>query len=120
MRKLLLLLFVMTGSIALNAQQSPGAPAPNSLAEYVGKYVFPDGSEVPEIKVTLENGVLTGTAVQGVSELKRVEKDLFDIVAYQGIAKFKRDEKGKINGLYVEVGDMILDGKKVEEEAPGQ
>ena len=40
------------------------------------------------------------------------------MVAYSGMATFKRDEKGKINGLYVEVGNLILDGKKAEEETP--
>jgi hypothetical protein len=118
MRKILLLLFVLSGSIITNAQQAPTTPAADSLKEYIGKYVFPDGSEVPEIKVALENGVLIGSSSQGSSELKRIEKDVFEVVAYSGMATFKRDEKGKINGLYVEVGNLILDGKKAEEETP--
>ena len=118
MRKFLLLLFVLSCSIIANAQQTPTSPAVDSLKEYTGKYVFPDGSEVPEIKVALENGVLMGSSSQGSSELKRIEKDVFEVVAYSGMATFKRDEKGKINGLYVEVGNLILDGKKAEEEAP--
>ncbi|WP_276500939.1 DUF3471 domain-containing protein [Terrimonas pollutisoli] len=118
MRKFLFLLLVISGSIITNAQQAPTIPATDSLKEYIGKYVFPEGSEVPEIKVALENGVLMGSSSQGSSELKRIEKDVFEVVAYSGMATFKRDEKGKINGLYVEVGNLILDGKKSEEEAP--
>lgn len=118
MRKFLLLLFVVSGSIIVNAQQAPTTPAADSLKEYTGKYVFPDGSEVPEIKVALENGILIGSSSQGSSELKRMDKDVFAVVAYSGTATFKRDEKGKINGLYVEIGDLILDGKKAEEQAP--
>ncbi len=118
MRKFLLLLFVLSGSIIANAQQAPTTPATDSLKEYLGKYVFPDGSEVPEIKVALENGVLIGSSSQGSSELKRIEKDLFEVVAYSGKATFKRDEKGKVNGLYVEIDNLILDGKKAEEQAP--
>lgn len=118
MRKFLLLLFVLSGSIIASAQQAPTTPATDSLKEYTGKYIFPDGSEVPEIKVALENGVLIGSSSQGSSELKRIEKDLFEVVAYSGKATFKRDENGKINGLYVEIDNLILDGKKVEEQAP--
>ncbi len=118
MQKFLLLLFVLSGSIIANAQQAPTTPATDSLKEYLGKYVFPDGSEVPEIKVALENGVLIGSSSQGSSELKRIEKDLFEVVAYSGKATFKRDEKGKVNGLYVEIDNLILDGKKAEEQAP--
>lgn len=118
MRKFLLLLFVLSGSIIANAQQAPTTPVTDSLKEYTGKYVFPDGSEVPEIKVALENGVLIGSSSQGSSELKRIEKDLFEVIAYSGKATFKRDEKGKVNGLYVEIDNLILDGKKVEEQAP--
>lgn len=118
MRKFFLLLFVLSGSIITNAQQAPTTPATDSLKEYIGKYVFPDGSEVPEIKVALENGILMGSSSQGSSELKRIEKDLFEVVAYSGKATFKRDEKGKVTGLYVEIDNLILDGKKVEEQAP--
>ena len=114
MTKLLLLIFAMTGTFILSAQQTP---KPDSLKEYTGKYKFPEGSEVTEIKVVVENGVLWAQSDKGNSELKRIEKDTFEVVAYTGTATFKRDEKGKINGLHIEVGDLIMDGTKSEEDS---
>lgn len=119
MRKFFFLALAITGTFMLQAQQSP-APDSIALKEYIGRYVFPDGSQVSEIKVVIENGLLYATSDQGNSELKHVEKDTFEVVVYTGTATFKRDEKGKVNGVYIEIGDMILDGKKSEENAsPG-
>ncbi len=117
MRKLLLFLFALGSSFILFAQQAPPA---DSLKEYTGKYKFPEGSEVTEIKVGIENGILWAYSDKGNSELKKIEKDLFEVVQYTGTATFKRDENGKINGVHVEVGDMIMDGTKSEEPAVQQ
>lgn len=116
MRKIFLLLLAITGTILAYSQ----SPAPDSIAfrEYTGRYVFPDGSQVAEMKVVFENGILSASSEQGSSELKRLEKDVFDVVAYTGTATFKRDEKGKVNAVLIEIGDIILDGKK-EQDAPG-
>ena len=117
MRKLLLFFFALGSSFILFAQQTPPA---DSLKEYTGKYKFPEGSEVTEIKVGIENGILWAYSDKGNSELKKIEKDLFEVVQYTGTATFKRDENGKINGVHVEVGDMIMDGTKSEEPAVQQ
>jgi len=114
MRKLLLFFFAVGGSIILSAQQTPQT---DSLKEYTGKFKFPDGSEVTEINVGIENGILWAYSDKGSSELKKIEKDVFEVVSYTGTATFKRDETGKINGLHVEVGDLIMDGRKSEEPA---
>ena len=114
MRKLFMLLLSITGGLMMHAQQSP-APDTVALKEYTGRYLFPDGSQVSEIKVVIENGMLMATSDQGNSELKRMEKDTFEVVMYTGTATFKRDDKGKVNGIYIEIGDMILDGKKSED-----
>jgi hypothetical protein len=116
MRKLiLLLLFFTTGTMLVQAQQNAKADTV-ALKEYTGKYVFPEGSEVAEVKVYLENGLLMASSEQGSTELKRIDKDVFEVVVYTGTATFKRDDKGKVNSVYIEVGNMILDGKKVEEQ----
>lgn len=112
MRRLLLFFFVIGSSFILSAQQSPQA---DSLKEYTGKYKFPEGSEVTEIKVDIENGILWAYSEKGNSELKKIEKDVFEVVQYTGTATFKRDENGRINGLHVEVEDLIMDGTKSEE-----
>lgn len=117
MRKLLLFFFAAASSFILSAQQAPQA---DSLKEYTGKYKFPDGSEVTEIKVGVENGILWAYSDKGNSELTKIEKDVFEVVQYTGTATFKRDGNGKINGLHVEVGDLVMDGTKTEEPAAQQ
>lgn len=109
MKKFLLFLLAITGFVTLNAQQTPST---DPLQEYTGKYKFPEGSAVTEMTVALENGVLYASSAQGSSELKKIEKDVFEIVAYSGKATFKRDEKEKLNGVKVEVDDLILEGTK--------
>ncbi|MEP7374837.1 MAG: DUF3471 domain-containing protein [Chitinophagaceae bacterium] len=117
MRKFLLFFFATGSSFILSAQQTPPA---DSLKEYTGSYKFPEGSDVTEIKVVAENGVLWANSVKGNSELKKIEKDVFEVVSYTGTATFKRDEKGKVNVLHIEVGRLIMDGTKSEEPSPQQ
>jgi hypothetical protein len=45
---------------------------------------------------------------------------VFEVVSYTGTATFKRDEKGKVNVLHIEVGRLIMDGTKSEEPSPQQ
>ena len=113
MIKFIVLIFALTSTFILSAQQSPKT---DSLKEYTGKYKFPDGSEVTEVKVVVENGLLWAQSDKGNSELRRIEKDVFEVVVYSGTATFKRDDKGKINGLHIEVGDSIMDGTKSDED----
>ncbi len=110
MKKLLFLLVMAAGAVTIHAQQTPQ----DSLQQYMGKYRFPDGSVVTEITVTIENGVLYANSVMGNSELRKVEKDMFEIVAYQGSAEFKRNTEGKVSGVQIIVGDITLDGTKTE------
>lgn len=117
MRKLILLVLAVTGTCLLYAQQATATDSA-ALKEYTGKYVF-DGGQVSEIQVVIENGLLYATSDQGNSELKRIDKDVFEVVVYTGKATFRRDDKGKVNGVYIEIGDMILDGKKTEEAPSG-
>jgi len=87
----------------------------DSLQEYTGKYNFPEGSPVTEIGVIVESGVLTATSVMGNSELKKSDtKDVFELVAYSGLASFKRNEDGKIIGLFIQVQDINMEGTKAE------
>lgn len=111
MRKFFLSLLAITSFTILNAQQT--LPT-DSLQEYTGKYKFPEGSVVTEITVVLENGVLFASSSQGGSELKKIEKDIFEVIAYSGKATFKRDEKAKLRGVMIEIEDLILEGTKEE------
>ena len=112
MRRFLLFFIALGSCFILLAQQHPST---DSLKEYTGIYKFPEGSDVTEIKIGVENDTLWAYSVKGNSELKRIEKDLFEVVQYTGTATFKRDENGKITILHIEVGRLIMDGKKSEE-----
>ena len=117
MTRLLLLFFAVCSSFILSAQQTPKT---DSLKEYTGKYKFPQGSEVTEVTVVVENDTLWVNSDKGNSELSKIEKDVFEVVTYTGTATFKRDENGKVNGIHFEVGNLVLDGKKSEESSSQQ
>jgi hypothetical protein len=109
MRKITLCLIASMACLFTAAQQD------TTLVQYIGKYVFKEGSAVPDMTVTLnENGVLIASSVQGSSELKKTEGDVFQIVAYNGLATFKRNDTGKVNWVKVEVGDIVLEGTRSE------
>lgn len=112
MMKTLLLFIIAIGSLSsLNAQ----TPSPaDSLKEYAGKFKFPDGSPFPEVTIVFENGTLSASSVAGTAELKRRDKDTFDIVNYGGIATFIRNDEKKIVKLHVQINDLDLEGEKTE------
>lgn len=108
MKQFFLTFFVLLVFSAVNAQT-------DSLQQYTGKYMFPEGSPVTEIGVVLENGLLTATSAMGNSELKNTAtKDVFEVVAYGGIATFKRSTEGKVNGVQIQVQDINMEGTKTE------
>lgn len=108
MRKpFLFLLLLLAGTISSFAQQKA-----DSLTDYVGVYVFPEGSVVPEVEVTLSDSTLSITSAAGSSLLVKQDKDLYTIVEFSGTALFKRDESGKVVAVHIEAGGYILDGTK--------
>jgi hypothetical protein len=112
MRKIAFCLIASMAFLFVAAQQD------TTLQQYTGKYVFKEGSAVPDMTVTLnENGVLIASSVQGSSELKKTEGDVFTIVAYNGLATFKRNDAGKVSWVKVEVGDIVLEGTRQESNA---
>lgn len=111
MRKILCCGFAMLFAFVLQAQNHA---ANDTLQQYTGKYKFPDGSIVTEVTVTLDSNVLTANSVMGSSELRKTDTDVFEIVAYGGIATFKRNAEGKIIGLNIVVGDINIEGTKTE------
>jgi len=80
--------------------------------EMVGKYKFPTGSVIEEAIVTWENGVLTMSSTAGVSVLEKMKGDTFNVVSFNGICIFKRDDAKKVSGVHVDASGYILDGEK--------
>jgi hypothetical protein len=110
MKKIVLSFVASLFIIAVNAQTEPAPkPAPE---DYVGKYVFPEGSVVPDVDVTLSGSALTMTSAAGASALVELGVDSFQIVEFSGIAFFKRGEDKKVNAVHIEAGGYVLDGQK--------
>lgn len=107
MKKLLFSLLLIIGfSFVSSAQQD------TTLAQYAGKYKFPDGSVVTEVVVTFENGALMMGSSAGNSALEKESEDLYVIVAFQGKALFKRDANKKIIGVSINAMGYQLEGTK--------
>jgi len=106
MRKIMFTMLLLAGGLFINAQDT-------TLQEYTGKYVFPDGSVVPDVEVILESGALTMTSSAGSSSLVKLGVDSFQIVEFSGTAVFKRGDDKKVNGIHIEAMGYILDGSKV-------
>jgi hypothetical protein len=109
MKKILFVFLLLAGCVFANAQ------ADSTLNAYVGKYTFPDGSPVKEISVAVENGTLMVASAMGNSEFKKTDtKDVFEVVAFGGIATFKRNDEGKVIGVKIEVQEIVLEGTRSE------
>ena len=110
MKKIILSILGSLFIVAIHAQTEP-APKP-PLEDFVGKYVFPDGSVVPDVTVTLDGSALTMTSTAGTSALTELGKDSFSIVEFSGTAVFKRGDDKKVNGVHIEAMGYVLDGQK--------
>lgn len=104
MKKLFVSLLCIV-TLAASAQDS-------TLKEYVGRYIFPDGSVVPSAEVSLNGNVLSVSSTQGSSPMEKRGRDTFALVNFNGMAYYKRNDKGAVMSVRVEVGDIILDGVK--------
>ena len=110
MKKIILSILGTIFIIAVNAQTTP-APKP-PLEDFVGKYVFPEGSVVPEVDVALSGSALTMTSQAGASALVELGVDSFQIVEFSGIAVFRRGDDKKVNAVHIEAAGYVLDGQK--------
>jgi len=112
MKKLFFFFLFVLAILSVKAQSPSPTPADPPLEDFVGKYVFPDGSVVPDVEVTLADSALTMMSVQGNSSLAKLGVDSFSIVEFSGTAVFKRGDDKKVNAVHIEAAGYILDGKK--------
>ena len=110
MRKFILFILTSIFIFSANAQSDP-APNP-PLSDFVGRYVFPEGSVVPDVTVALSGEALTMTSAAGSSNLTEIGRDSFTIVEFSGVAVFKRGEDKKVNAVRIEAQGYVLDGQK--------
>jgi hypothetical protein len=88
------------------------ANAQDSLAQYIGKFNFPEGSIVSYVTVTAEAGKLSFSSDKGSGTLERVTPDSFAIPEYQGTGKYTRNADNKVNGVIIDVMGYHIEGVK--------
>ena len=107
MKKILLMAVILVGVFATaNAQTS-------NLKDYLGKYVFPEGSPVTEVTITAEDTVLTINSAMGSTPLEKKGTDTFYLAAYDAPIIFKRGANNSVETLTIIVQGMELTAKKV-------
>lgn len=84
----------------------------DSLQVYLGRYVFQQGSIIPEVSVQVDNGSLVMVAAMGNAALLKTGADEFSIPSYNGVAVFKRNNEGKVVGVRIEAMGNILEGNR--------
>ena len=107
MKKILLMAVILVGVFATaNAQTS-------NLKDYLGKYIFPEGSPVTEVTLTIEDTVLTINSAMGATALEKKGVDTFYLAAYDAPIIFKRGANNSVETLTIIVQGMELTATKV-------
>lgn len=106
MRKLCFLTLLLIGAfISVNAQSGP-------LNDYLGKYIFAEGSPVAEVSLTIEDSSLIINSAMGSSSLEKKGVDSFYLATYDALVIFKRKEGKSVESVSIFVQGMELVGKK--------
>jgi hypothetical protein len=106
MKKIFLMAVILMGVFAsVNAQTS-------NLKDYLGKYVFPEGSPVTEVTLTVEDTVLTINSAMGATALEKKGVDTFYLAAYDAPIIFKRGAGNSVETLTIIVQGMELTAKR--------
>jgi hypothetical protein len=106
MRKLCFLtLFLMGAFMTVNAQSGP-------LNDYLGKYVFAEGSPVAEVSLTVEDSSLVINSAMGSTPLEKKGVDSFYLATYDALVIFKRKEGKSVESISIFVQGMELVGKR--------
>jgi hypothetical protein len=106
MRKLCFLTLILLGAFAsVNAQSGP-------LNDYLGKYIFAEGSPVAEVSLTAEDANLVINSAMGSSTLEKKGVDSFYLATYDALVIFKRKEGKSVESISIFVQGMELVGKK--------
>jgi hypothetical protein len=106
MRKLCFMtLILMSAFLSVNAQQGP-------LTDYLGKYVFAEGSPVAEVSLTVEDSTLVINSAMGSTQLEKKGVDSFYLATYDALVIFKRKDGKSVESVSIFVQGMELVGRK--------
>ncbi len=106
MRKLCFLTLILMGAfLSVNAQQGP-------LNDYLGKYVFAEGSPVAEVSLTVQDSSLVINSAMGSTMLEKKGVDSFYLATYDALVIFKRKDGKSVETISIFVQGMELVGKR--------
>lgn len=106
MRKLCFLTLILMGAfLSVNAQQGP-------LNDYLGKYVFAEGSPVAEVSLTVQDSSLVINSAMGSTMLEKKGVDSFYLATYDALVIFKRKDGKAVETISIFVQGMELVGKR--------
>jgi hypothetical protein len=106
MKKMAFLLMVMMGFGFMAQAQT------DSLQQYTGKFVFPEGSVVSYAHFYLENGKILFNSDKGPGSLEKIVADSFAVPEYQGTCKYVRNADKAIIGIIIDVMGYHVEGTK--------
>ena len=98
-------LILMGAFLSVNAQQGP-------LTDYLGKYVFAEGSPVAEVSLTVEDSTLVINSAMGSTQLEKKGVDSFYLATYDALVIFKRKDGKSVESISIFVQGMELVGKR--------
>ena len=106
MRKLCFITMILMGAfLSVNAQQG-------ALNDYLGKYVFAEGSPVAEVSVTIQDSSLVINSAMGSTMLEKKGVDSFYLATYDALVIFKRKDGKSVESVSILVQGMELLGRK--------
>jgi len=95
----------MGAFLTVNAQTGP-------LNDYIGKYVFAEGSPVAEVSLTIEDSSLVINSAMGSTPLEKKGVDSFYLATYDALVIFNRADGKTVASISIFVQGMELMGKK--------
>ena len=98
-------LILMGAFLSVNAQQGP-------LNDYLGKYVFAEGSPVAEVSLTTQDSSLVINSAMGSTVLEKKGVDSFYLATYDALVIFKRKDGKSVESVSILVQGMELLGRK--------
>lgn len=91
--------------MTVNAQTGP-------LNDYLGKYVFAEGSPVAEVSLTVQDSSLVINSAMGSTMLEKKGVDSFYLATYDALVIFKRNDGKSVESISIFVQGMELVGRK--------
>ena len=106
MRKLCFMTLILMGAfLSVNAQQGP-------LNDYLGKYVFAEGSPVAEVSLTLEDSSLVVNSAIVTAALEKRGVDSFYLAQFNALVIFKRKDGKMVESVTIFALGTELVGRK--------